>query len=70
MTFKFLGSRSTNLSFSDADITVDVTESTDDLAKAKYSFHHTYPQESGKQDHIPDDNMLRLLADGPGGLVE
>lgn len=35
------------------------------------SFHHTDDaQENGKQDHVPEDDMLRLLAGGPGGLAE
>lgn len=40
------------------------------MAKAKHGFHHADPQEDGEQDHIPEDDMLRLLAGGPGGLVE
>lgn len=43
MTEKFPGSRSAHLSFPDAGTTVDVTESTDDLAKAKHCFDHADP---------------------------
>lgn len=70
VTWKFPDSRSTDLSFSDTGATEDVTESTDDLAKAKHSFHHADSQEDGEQDYVPEDDLLRLLAGGPGGLVE
>ena len=69
MTWKFLGSRSTHLAFSDACTTEDVTECTSKLAKAKHGFHRTDAQKDGKQDRIPEDDMLRLPAGGLGGLL-
>ena len=40
------------------------------MAEAKDSFYHADPQQDGEQDHVPEDDVLRLLAGSPGGLVE